>query len=61
MGKPRLKPHTARLRAASGESVLTAAQLAAQEQAVRLRSAAYLARETDDIPDAVIVDEEAAS
>jgi hypothetical protein len=61
MGKPRLKPHTARLRAANGESELTAAQLAAQEEAVRLRSAAYLARETDDIPDAVIVGEEAAS
>ncbi|MFD6553759.1 hypothetical protein [Streptomyces sp. NPDC058398] len=61
MGKPRLKPHTARLRAASGESELTAAQLAAQEQAIKARSAAYLARETDDIPDAVIVDREAAS
>jgi hypothetical protein len=60
MGKPRLKPHTARLRAASGEQELTAAQLAEQEQAIRLRSAAYLARESDDIPDAVIIDEEAS-
>lgn len=61
MGKPRLKPHTARLRAVSGESELTAAQLAAQEQAIKARSAAYLAREADGIPDAVIVEEEAAS
>jgi hypothetical protein len=61
MGKPRLKPHTARLRAASGEQELTAAQMAEQEQAIRLRSAAYLAREADDIPDAEIVDNEAAA
>jgi hypothetical protein len=61
MGKPRLKPHTARLRAASGESELTAAQLASQEQAIKARSAQYLAREADDIPDAEILDEEAAS
>jgi hypothetical protein len=61
LGKPRLKPHTARIRAAAGESELTTAQLAAQEQAIKARSAQFLARETDDIPDAVIVDEEAAS
>jgi hypothetical protein len=61
MGKPRLNPHTARLRAANGESELTAAQLASQEQAIKARSAQYLAREADDIPDAVILDEEAAS
>jgi hypothetical protein len=60
MGKPRLKPHTARLRAANGESELTAAQLASQERAIKARSAAYLAREADDIPDAVIIDEEAS-
>jgi hypothetical protein len=60
MGKPRLNPHSARLRAASGESELTVAQLASQEQAIKARSAAYLARETDDIPDAVIIDEEAS-
>jgi hypothetical protein len=61
MGKPRLKPHTARLRAANGESELTAAQLASQEQAIKARSAQFLAREADDIPDAEILDEEAAS
>lgn len=55
LGKPRLKPHSARLRAANGQDELTAAQLAAQEQAIRLRSAQYLA----DIPDAEIVDDEA--
>lgn len=57
LGKPRLKPHSARLRAANGQDELTAAQLAAQEQAIRLRSAQYLA----DIPDAEIVDDEAAA
>jgi hypothetical protein len=61
LGKPRLKPHTARLRAASGERELTAEQLAEQEQAIKARSALHLAREVEDIPDAVIVDEEAAS
>jgi hypothetical protein len=61
LGRPRLKPHSARLRAASGERELTAEQLAAQERAIKARSAAHLAREVDDIPDAVIVDEEAAS
>lgn len=61
LGKPRLKPHTARLRAASGERELTAEQLAEQEQAIKARSALHLAREVDDIQDAVIVDEEAAS
>lgn len=57
LGKPRSKPHSARLRAASGQDELTTAQLAAQEQAIKARSAQHLA----DIPDAVIVDEEAAS
>lgn len=61
LGKPRLKPHTARVRAASGERELTAEQLAEQEQAIKARSALHLAREVEDIPDAVIVDEEAAS
>jgi hypothetical protein len=61
LGKARLKPHSARVRAASGESELTPEQLAAQEQAIRARSAQFLAREADDIPDAEIVDEEAAS
>jgi len=61
LGKPRLKPHSARIRAASGERELSAEQLAEQEQAIKARSALHLAREVDDIPDAVIVDEEAAS
>lgn len=61
LGKPRLKPHSARIRAAAGGSEATSEQLAAQEQAIKARSAAHLAREVDDIPDAVIVDEEAAS
>jgi hypothetical protein len=62
LGKPRLKPHTARLRAANGQRELTAEQLAAQEQAIKARSELFLARQSDDdIPDAEIVDEEAAS
>ncbi|MEU9323252.1 hypothetical protein AB0D91_05470 [Streptomyces canus] len=61
LGKPRLKPHSARLRAASGESEQSAEERAAQERRVRQMSAAHLAREVEDIPDAVIVDEEAAS
>ncbi|MER6492645.1 zinc finger domain-containing protein [Streptomyces griseorubiginosus] len=61
LGKPRLKPHSARIRAASGESEATAEERAAQEQRIRQLSAAHLAREVEDIPDAVIVDEEAAS
>jgi hypothetical protein len=61
LGKPRLKPHSARLRAASGESEQSAEERAAQERRVRQMSAAHLAREADDIPDAVIGNEEAAS
>ena len=61
LGKPRLKPHSARIRAANGESEATAEERAAQEQRIRQMSAAHLAREAEDIPDAVIVDEEAAS
>ncbi|MEU6990310.1 hypothetical protein ABZ953_06565 [Streptomyces sp. NPDC046465] len=61
MGKPRLSPHHARVRAASGEAELTAAERLEQERAIKARSAQHLAREADDIPDAVIVDEEAAS
>lgn len=62
MGKPRQKPHSARLRAASGQSEQTAAQRAAEEQAIKARAAAHFARQqTDsDIPDADIVDEGAA-
>ncbi|MBD9721918.1 hypothetical protein PV755_09260 [Streptomyces caniscabiei] len=60
MGKPRTKPHTARLRAASGEAEQTAEERAAEEQRIRQMSARHLARLADDIPDAVIVDEEAS-
>jgi hypothetical protein len=61
LGKPRLKPHTARTRAANGERELTAEQLAAQEQRIREMSARHLARQADDdIPDAEIVDEQAS-
>lgn len=62
MGKPRSKPHSARLRAASGQSEATAEERAAQEQRIRDMAARHLARvEADDIPDADIVDEGAAS
>ncbi|MFJ3839424.1 hypothetical protein ACIPY6_28510 [Streptomyces sp. NPDC090054] len=44
MGKPRLKPHTARLRAASGSSSQTPEQRAAEEQRIRDMSARHLAR-----------------
>lgn len=63
LGKPRANPHSARLRAANGEGELTAEQRAAEEQRVRARTEQYFARLEADggIPDAVIVDEEAAS
>jgi hypothetical protein len=61
MGKLRTKPHTARLRAAAGEAEATAEERAEQERRIREMSARHLAREADGIPDAVIVDEEAAS
>lgn len=56
LGKPRLNPHSARRRAAEGTPEATAEELAAQEQRIRQMSAAHLARETDDIPDAEIVE-----
>lgn len=61
LGKPRPKPHSARLRAARGVPELTEQQRAAEEQAIKARADAYFARkqaEAADIPDAVIVDEE---
>ncbi|MFF1684640.1 hypothetical protein [Streptomyces sp. NPDC058254] len=61
MGKTRLKPHSARLRAAAGRSEQSADQRAAEEQRIRAMSARHLARQDADIPDAEIVDEEAAS
>lgn len=61
LGRPRLKPHSARVRAAAGESEASAEERAAEERRIRQMSAAHLARQADDITDAVIVDEEAAS
>lgn len=61
LGKPRLNPHSARIRAAGGESEATAEERAAQERRIRQMSARALAREAEEIEDAVIVDEEAAS
>jgi hypothetical protein len=57
LGKPRLTPHGARQRAAQGIPELTAAQRAAEEQAVKARAARYLAAQDDDIPDAEIVED----
>ena len=61
LGKPRATPHTARVRAAAGEPETTVEERAAEERRIRQMSARHLAREAEDIPDAVIVDEEAAS
>lgn len=57
LGKPRLKPHSARVRAAAGEPETTAEERAAEERRIRQMSARHLARIDDDIPDAEIVDE----
>jgi hypothetical protein len=59
LGKPRLKPHSARLRAAQGVPEATEAERAAQEQRIRERAAQHLAQqEADaDIPDAEIVED----
>jgi hypothetical protein len=46
LGKPRSKPHNARLRAAQGIPEMTAEQRAAEEQRIRDRAAARLANET---------------
>jgi hypothetical protein len=56
LGKPRLKPHSARLRAAQGVPEATEAERAAREQRIRERAAQHLARQGDDIPDAEIVE-----
>ncbi|MGW0920159.1 zinc finger domain-containing protein [Streptomyces sp. NPDC002755] len=62
LGKPRLKPHNARIRAASSQPEITTEQLAAREQAIKARSAEFFARQQadQDIPDAEIVNEEAS-
>jgi hypothetical protein len=59
LGKPRSKPHSARIRAASGEPELTFEQRVAEEQRVREASRRALQRLEDegDIQDAEIVEE----
>ena len=57
LGKPRSSPHSARLRAAQGQPEVSVEQRAAEEQAIKARAAAYLARQTADIPDAEIVED----
>ncbi|MFJ4974165.1 hypothetical protein ACIP6X_02240 [Streptomyces coeruleorubidus] len=63
LGRPLAKPHTARIRAAAGEPQQTQEERAAEEARIRQMSAQALARmqAEQDIPDAEIVDEEAAS
>jgi hypothetical protein len=63
LGRPLTKPHTARIRAASGEPQQTPEERAAEEARIRQMSAQALQRmqAEQDIPDAEIVDEEAAS
>lgn len=68
MGKPRLKPHSSRLRAASGRDAQTPEQRAAEEQRIRDMAARHLSRPPEplheprateaDIPDAEIVEPE---
>lgn len=58
LGKPRPKPHSARLRAAQGIPEQTADQRAAEELAIRARADAYFARRDDAIHDAVIVEDQ---
>jgi hypothetical protein len=57
LGKPRLKPHSARLRAAQGVPEATEAERAAQEQRIRERAAQHLAAQGDGIPEAEIVED----
>lgn len=60
IGKPRLKPHSARLRAVRGQSDQTPEQRASEEQRIRDMAARHLARQEAEaeIPDAVIVEPE---
>ncbi|MFJ6667461.1 hypothetical protein [Streptomyces sp. NPDC091383] len=62
LGKPRQKSHSARLRAANGQTDQTPEERAAAEQRIRDMSARHLARQQpgDDIPDAEIITEETA-
>ncbi|MFI2426547.1 hypothetical protein ACH5A7_21030 [Streptomyces sp. NPDC018955] len=59
LGRPLAKPHTARIRAASGEAQQTPEERAAEEARIRAASARALARMQADnqIPDAEIVEE----
>ena len=57
LGKPRPKPHSARLRAARGVPEQTASQRTAEEQAIKARAAAHLAQHADDIVDAEIIED----
>lgn len=58
LGKPRSRPHSARVRAAGGQTEASAAERAAEEQRIRDMAARHLARHDTDIPDAEIVNEE---
>lgn len=58
LGRPRPKPHSARLRAAQGVPEQTADQRAAEEQAIRARAAQHFARDDGQIHDAVIVEDQ---
>ncbi|MGW5582834.1 zinc finger domain-containing protein [Streptomyces sp. NPDC003857] len=55
LGKPRSKPHSARMRAASGETEATAEQRRDEEQ--RIREMSRRALERDEVVDAEIVEE----
>lgn len=57
MGKPRSKPHSARLRAAQGTPEASETERAAQEERIRQASAAHLTRQAEEIPDAEIVED----
>jgi hypothetical protein len=57
LGKPRPKPHSARQRAAQGVPEMSEADRAAQEQRIRQMSAAHLARHTNDIVDAELIED----
>ena len=57
LGRPRPKPHSARLRAARGVPEQTVDQRATAEQAIKARAAAHLAQHADDIVDAEIIED----
>ncbi|MCX4232086.1 zinc finger domain-containing protein [Streptomyces ortus] len=62
MGKPRLNPHRARVRAADGEAELSVEERLAQEKAIKARSEQFLARQAETATeDAVPAGEGAAS